>query len=97
MSALFVSVLQTGAAAGIAIVTSIQTSVEKHTVAGPMGFEGRAAGLWFLVAFDGVMGLLLLVFMIRRKPTPPPAVTDEESESSSIERNSQKESKTEKS
>ncbi|PPQ70822.1 hypothetical protein CVT24_001039 [Panaeolus cyanescens] len=84
VSALFVSVLQTGAAAGIAIVTSIQTSVEKHTAEGAMGFEGRAAGLWFLVGFDALMMLLLFIFMTRSKPTtgsPPATVRDEESAS----------------
>ncbi|KDR73160.1 hypothetical protein GALMADRAFT_72489 [Galerina marginata CBS 339.88] len=62
VSAVFVSVLQTGGATGLAIVTSIQTSVQiKH--GGPTGFEGRAAGLWFLVAFIGLMMLLFIAFM----------------------------------
>ncbi|KAF9045143.1 major facilitator superfamily domain-containing protein [Panaeolus papilionaceus] len=67
ISGLFVSVLQTGAAAGIAITTSIQTSVEKSH-GGPTGFQGRAAGLWFIVAFDAVLGIMLLIFM-KRRPT----------------------------
>ncbi|KAF8154860.1 major facilitator superfamily domain-containing protein [Crassisporium funariophilum] len=62
ISAVFVSVLQTGGATGLAIVTSIQTSVEiKH--GGPTGFQGRAAGLWFLVAFIGLMMVLFIIFM----------------------------------
>ncbi|PPQ73134.1 hypothetical protein CVT26_014956 [Gymnopilus dilepis] len=66
VSAVFVSVLQTGGATGLAIVTSIQTSVEvKH--GGPRGFEGRAAGLWFLVAFIGLMMCFFIVFM-KSKP-----------------------------
>ena len=63
---MFVSVLQTGGATGLAIVTSIQTSVEvKH--GGPRGFEGRAAGLWFLVAFIGLMMCFFVLFM-KSKP-----------------------------
>jgi len=54
ISAFFVSVLQTGGAAGLAIVTSIQTSVQINH-GGPNGFQGRAAGLWFLTAFIGSM------------------------------------------
>ncbi|KAJ3515160.1 hypothetical protein NLJ89_g1938 [Agrocybe chaxingu] len=62
ISAVFVSVLQTGGATGLAIVTSIQTSVEQRN-GDPTGFEGRAAGLWFLVAFIGTVMLLFVVFM----------------------------------
>ncbi|CAA7263630.1 unnamed protein product [Cyclocybe aegerita] len=62
VSAVFVSVLQTGAATGLAIVTSIQTSIEQKN-GDPTGFEGRAAGLWFLVAFIGTVMLLFVVFM----------------------------------
>ncbi|EGO18976.1 hypothetical protein SERLADRAFT_358714 [Serpula lacrymans var. lacrymans S7.9] len=62
VSAVFTCVLQTGAALGVAIVTSIQTSVQiSH--GGPDGFQGRAAGLWFLVAFIATMTILFTVFM----------------------------------
>ncbi|CCM02246.1 uncharacterized protein FIBRA_04327 [Fibroporia radiculosa] len=62
VSAVFNSALQTGVATGVAIVTSIQTSVQiSH--GGPEAFTGRAAGLWFLVAFIGTMMLLFLVLM----------------------------------
>jgi len=56
---MFTCVLQMGGAIGAAILTSIQTSVQTS----PTSFSGRAAGLWFLVAFLGVMPVLLLVFM----------------------------------
>ena len=58
-AAVYNCALQTGSATGVAIVTSIQTSVQiSH--GGPLGFQGRAAGLWFIVAFVGVMGLAFL-------------------------------------
>jgi len=62
VAALFNCVLQTGSAAGVAIVTSIQTSVQSSH-GGPNGFAGRAAGFWFIVAATGTMALLFLVFM----------------------------------
>ncbi|KAJ7165802.1 major facilitator superfamily domain-containing protein [Mycena filopes] len=62
VSAMFTCVLQMGGAIGAAILTSIQTSVQiSH--GGPTAFAGRAAGIWFLVAFLTVMGVLLLVCM----------------------------------
>ncbi|KAJ7174348.1 major facilitator superfamily domain-containing protein [Mycena filopes] len=62
VSAMFTCVLQMGGAIGAAILTSIQTSVQiSH--GGPTAFAGRAAGIWFLVVFLTVMGLLLLVCM----------------------------------
>ncbi|KAF4609874.1 hypothetical protein D9613_010411 [Agrocybe pediades] len=62
VSAIFVAALQTGGATGLAIITSIQTSVEVGH-GGPMSFQGRAAGLWFLVAFIGVMMVLCTLIM----------------------------------
>ncbi|GJJ13293.1 hypothetical protein Clacol_007545 [Clathrus columnatus] len=62
VSALFIGAAQTGAAAGLAIVTSIQTSVEIHH-GGPNRFNGRAAGLWFLLAAISVFGVLTVIFM----------------------------------
>ncbi|KZT12694.1 major facilitator superfamily MFS-1 [Laetiporus sulphureus 93-53] len=62
VAAVFMCVLQAGGATGVAIVTSIQTSVQiSH--GGPDGFAGRAAGLWFLVGITGTMGILFLIFM----------------------------------
>ena len=54
VGAIFTCALQLGSAAGTAIITSIQTSVEvRH--GGPSGFDGRAAGLWFLFAFNAAI------------------------------------------
>ncbi|KAJ7499582.1 MFS general substrate transporter [Mycena latifolia] len=54
IGALFNCSLQLGCAAGTAIITSIQTSVQK-THGGPTSYSGRKAGFWFLF---GVLGLL---------------------------------------
>ncbi|KIJ27115.1 hypothetical protein M422DRAFT_236214 [Sphaerobolus stellatus SS14] len=62
VSAVFVCALQTGGATGLAIVTSIQTSVQIHH-GGPTAFAGRAAGLWFLVAILGTTMVLFVIFM----------------------------------
>jgi len=62
VSAVFMVSLQTGAATGVALVTSIQTSVQiEH--GGPNGFQGRAAGIWFLVAVIGTIALCAMVFI----------------------------------
>jgi MFS family permease len=71
VSAVFMATLQTSAATGVAIITSIQTSVQPD----PISFKGRAAGLWFLVAFIGFILILTLVLM---KDTVGP-VTDPDS------------------
>ncbi|KAF8636098.1 hypothetical protein AX17_003803 [Amanita inopinata Kibby_2008] len=68
VGAIFNCALQLGSAAGIAIITSIQTSVEK-THGGPADYRGRAAGFWFLFAFVCFGMLAVLVFM---KNTLPP-------------------------
>ncbi|EEB97446.1 hypothetical protein MPER_03233, partial [Moniliophthora perniciosa FA553] len=57
-----------GCAAGTAIVTSIQTSVDE-THGGPTAWEGRAAGLWFLFALLAVDTVCILIFM--RNTVPP--------------------------
>lgn len=67
MGAIFTCALQLGSAAGSAIVTSIQTSVQK-THGGPNGFQGRAAGLWFLFAFTAIETLGVLIFMQNTVP-----------------------------
>ncbi|EPS97488.1 hypothetical protein FOMPIDRAFT_1128363 [Fomitopsis schrenkii] len=53
---------QFGSAAGTAIITSIQTTVQE-THGGPNSFSGRAAGLWFIVAMTGAETLSLLFCM----------------------------------
>ncbi|KAF8961605.1 MFS general substrate transporter, partial [Flammula alnicola] len=68
VAAIFNSSLQLGCAAGIAIVTSIQTSIQA-THGGPTSFVGRADGFWFLFASVCALTLALLVFM---KDTIPP-------------------------
>ncbi|KAJ8495123.1 hypothetical protein ONZ45_g13001 [Pleurotus djamor] len=60
--------LELSCAAGVAIITSIQTSVEVHH-GGPTAYAGRAAGFWFLFAFICAIALGTLVFM---KNTVPP-------------------------
>ncbi|KAK7037594.1 hypothetical protein VNI00_011086 [Paramarasmius palmivorus] len=62
VGSIFNSFLQVGCAAGTAIVTSIQTSVDE-THGGPTSWEGRAAGLWFLFALLAVDTVCILVFM----------------------------------
>ncbi|KAF5319310.1 hypothetical protein D9619_008587 [Psilocybe cf. subviscida] len=68
VAAIFNSALQLGCAAGIAIVTSIQTSIQVHH-GGPTSFVGRADGFWFLFASVCVLTVCLLVFM---KDSMPP-------------------------
>ncbi|KAH9936571.1 MFS general substrate transporter [Fomitopsis serialis] len=53
---------QFGSAAGTAIITSIQTTVQQ-THGGPNSFSGRAAGLWFIVGMTAAETLSLLFFM----------------------------------
>jgi MFS family permease len=59
VSAVFMAALQTSAATGVAVLTSIQTSVQPN----PNSFKGRAAALWFLVAFAGAISALTLILM----------------------------------
>ncbi|TDL21965.1 MFS general substrate transporter [Rickenella mellea] len=64
VGAIWNSSLQVGYAAGAAIITSIQTSVQARPgKGGPDGFEGRAAAFWFLCAMVGVQMLGVVVFM----------------------------------
>ncbi|KAK1217857.1 hypothetical protein PQX77_019477 [Marasmius sp. AFHP31] len=62
VGSIFNCFLQLGCAAGTAIVTSIQTSVD-DTHGGPTAWEGRAAGLWFLFALLVIDTICILVFM----------------------------------
>ncbi|KAF5387421.1 hypothetical protein D9757_007779 [Collybiopsis confluens] len=72
VGAIFNCVLNLGCAAGLAIITSIQTSVQIHH-GGPNGYQGRAAGFWFLFAFVVTLTLAVAVFM---KNTIPPVKVD---------------------
>lgn len=70
VGAVFTCSLQLGSAAGAAIITSIQTSVQLNH-GGPDSFDGRAAGFWFLVAFTAAEAIAVLCFM--RDTVPPNA------------------------
>ncbi|PPQ70825.1 hypothetical protein CVT24_001041 [Panaeolus cyanescens] len=88
VSAMFMAMLQTGGAAGIGIVSSIQASVEARK-GGPLVFDGRAAGLWFLVGFVGLLMFFSIVFMTSSKPSAASneaVVSDRESTHSSVTR-----------
>lgn len=76
VGAIFTCALQLGSAAGAAIVTSIQTSVQESH-GGSNGFQGRSAGFWFLFAFTAVETLGVLFFM---RNTVPPVVQQMEKE-----------------
>ncbi|KAF8583733.1 MFS general substrate transporter [Ramaria rubella] len=65
--------LQLGSSAGAAIVTSIQTSVQVNH-GGPNGFQGRTAGLWFLLAVTVIGTSGVGLFM---KNTRPPTRQNE--------------------
>ncbi|KAF9022024.1 MFS general substrate transporter [Rhodocollybia butyracea] len=58
VAAIFNSALQLGCAAGIAIATSIQASVEAGD-GGPSGYKGTAAAFWFLLAATAALSLAL--------------------------------------
>lgn len=62
VGAIFACSLQLGSVAGAAIITSVQTSVEK-THGGPNSYDDRAAGFWFLFAFTVVKTMAVAVFM----------------------------------
>ena len=62
VGAIFNCVLELGCAAGAAIITSIQTSVEVNR-GGPNSYTGRAAGFWFLFAFIAIEMFAVLIFM----------------------------------
>ncbi|KAJ7179684.1 MFS general substrate transporter [Mycena filopes] len=68
VGALFNCALQLGCAAGTAIITSLQTSVQQ-THGGPTGYDGRKAGFWFLFALLALLTAAQVVFM---KNTVPP-------------------------
>ncbi len=61
VGAIFNGALQLGSAVGLAVVTSIQTSVEtKH--GGPTSYSGRAAVFWFVLVVVCAEAISLLVF-----------------------------------
>ncbi|KIK59716.1 hypothetical protein GYMLUDRAFT_44149 [Collybiopsis luxurians FD-317 M1] len=67
VGAIFNCAIQVGAAAGSAIITSIQTSVEqKH--GGPNSYYGRSAGFWFMFACAAAETLGVIIFMKNTVP-----------------------------
>jgi hypothetical protein len=68
---------QVGSAAGSAIVTSIQTSVEV-THGGGTSFFGRRVGLWFQFALFAIGTICLIIFMHNDTPPTKKAVGDRE-------------------
>ncbi|KXN81360.1 hypothetical protein AN958_04747 [Leucoagaricus sp. SymC.cos] len=62
VGAVFNCSLQLGCAAGTAIITSIQMSVQK-TQGGPTNYSGRGAGFWFLFCLLALLTAAQLVFM----------------------------------
>ncbi|KAG6828028.1 hypothetical protein H0H87_003030 [Tephrocybe sp. NHM501043] len=67
VGSIFNCFLQLGCAAGTAIITSIQTSVDQSH-GGPMVWNGRAAGLWFLFALLAIQTLCIALFMHNTVP-----------------------------
>ncbi|KAI0791401.1 MFS general substrate transporter [Abortiporus biennis] len=73
IGAIFNCALQLGSAVGLAIDSSIQTSVEaKH--GGPTGYNGRAAAFWFLLGIIGFCFVAVLIFY--RVDAKPEAATE---------------------
>ena len=63
VGAIFNSALQLGAAAGSAIVSSIQTSVQNGDgIDGGMKYKGRAAAFWFLFAIVCIELVVMAIF-----------------------------------
>ncbi len=69
VAAVFNSALQLGAAVGLAIVTSIETNVERHQ-GGFASYKGRAAAFYFLFAIVVLAFLSTLIFIREEKDTP---------------------------
>ena len=82
VGAIFNSSLQLGSAVGIAVVTSIQTSIQQKTVGGEFKFTGRADALWFIVAVVAVEVVAMIFFFdtkVRRNWTVEQERADESS------------------
>ncbi|KAG6879058.1 hypothetical protein C0992_005492 [Termitomyces sp. T32_za158] len=77
VGSIFNCFLQLGCAAGTAIITSIQTSVDASH-GGPTVWTGRAAGLWFLFGLLAIETLCIMVFM--HNTMPPTGHTSQEKE-----------------
>jgi uncharacterized membrane protein len=66
---------QVGCAAGSAIITSIQTSVDSNH-GGSNVFTGRKAGLWFLFGLIAISTICLVIFMYNDIPAMKKVVQD---------------------
>lgn len=67
VGAMYNSALQLGSSVGAAIITSIETSIEKQTPTGRVEYQGRAAAFWFLLAVVFVEAIAVLVFYRPRR------------------------------
>ncbi|EKM77920.1 hypothetical protein AGABI1DRAFT_129710 [Agaricus bisporus var. burnettii JB137-S8] len=76
VGSIFNCFLQLGSAAGSAIATSIQTSVDK-THGGPTSWTGRKAAFWFLFALLVIETVCVFVFMHDTLPRPKPRIEEE--------------------
>jgi len=76
IGAIYNAGLQLGCALGLAVVTSITTSLDakKRDRGEEVGYGGIAAGYWFVVAFCAVEALAILVFW---KNVKTPALDEE--------------------
>ncbi|XP_006458909.1 hypothetical protein AGABI2DRAFT_217721 [Agaricus bisporus var. bisporus H97] len=79
VGSIFNCFLQLGSAAGSAIATSIQTSVDK-THGGPTSWTGRKAAFWFLFALLVIETICVFVFMHDTLPRPKPRIEEEHSD-----------------
>ncbi|KAJ7751977.1 major facilitator superfamily domain-containing protein [Mycena metata] len=79
VGALFNGALQLGSALGLAVATSIETSVEAHSPSGAEGFRGRRAAWLFLAAVIATEAICVAIFF----RTLTPKLTDTETSASS--------------
>ena len=92
VGAIFNSSLQLGSAVGIAIVTSIQTSIQQKSADGEFKFTGRADALWFIVAVVALEVVAMIFFFdtgARRNWTVDQEKTAEVEKSRKVESRSQ--------
>jgi MFS family permease len=71
VGAVFIGMLQLGSAVGVAAMTTIETSVEARHSNGFMGYAGRSAAMWFLVALVAAGMVITMVFYRPRKSAAP--------------------------
>ncbi|KAG5723114.1 hypothetical protein E4T56_gene212 [Termitomyces sp. T112] len=79
VGSIFNCFLQLGCAAGTAIITSIQTSVDASH-GGPTVWTGRAAGLWFLFGLLAIETLCIMIFMHNTMPPTKQSIQEKEND-----------------